>query len=79
LPQSKKSAAEFMAMLKEYHECQKTEIALLAGQIAEAKTMLENASRKIKRLAALRGSATDNDEAEQYTADLKRRRQKKPA
>ena len=68
--QSKKSAAEFMTMLKEYQEQQKKDAAPLAEQIAGIKTLLDTTARKIKRLASLRGSASDDDEAEQYTADL---------
>jgi len=68
--QSKKSVAEFLAMLKEYQEQQKRDTAPLAGQIAEVKAMLETASRRIKRLSKLRGEATDDDEVGQYLADL---------
>lgn len=57
-------------MLQEYQEQQKSDNAPLAGQMAEVKAMLENTSRRIKHLASLLGKATDDDEAEQYTADL---------
>lgn len=68
--QSKKSAVEFVAMLKEYQETQQAQIEPLARQIAEIKELIAITGRKIKRLASLRGSANDDEEAAQYTADL---------
>jgi predicted nucleic acid-binding Zn-ribbon protein len=68
--QSKKSAVEFLAMLKEYQAQQQVQLGPLAEQITEIKSLIEIASRKIKRIAKMRGDATDDDEAEQYTADL---------
>jgi site-specific DNA recombinase len=75
--QAKKSAAEFIAMLKDYQEQQQTDLAPLAGQISAAKELIETAGRKIRRLASLRGSATDDEEAGQYTNDLEAAKEEK--
>jgi hypothetical protein len=68
--QSKKSAAEFVAMLKEYQEQQQAERVPLAGQISEVMHLIETAKRRIKRSASLVGSVNDDDEAAQYQSDL---------
>jgi len=67
---AKHSNAELLQLLERHRQEKALDAGPLAARLEETKALLENASKKIKRIVSLRSNATDDDEAEQYTADL---------